>query len=208
MQHYCGRLRQENIIAQVEGDLHSTLYSEEKVNFNFEAYISIHRNVFNEMDKAKDCPSPDGGTRVRQLLVNITTRDPELATSIASVRASPTLRVDFEVTVDILCQAVRNNGRNNNSTRQISAIQRSQSNSRENQRYSRDRRNRNDNRRQNKNHKGGKPWKKNSLKSQLKTASILLENTRSLLTSRNRRWVGSEITVIINPAPIIFPILA
>ena len=47
-----------------------------------------------------------------------------------------------------------------------------------------------------------------SLKSQLKTASILLENTRSLLTSRNRSWVGSEITVIINPAPTILPILA
>ena len=47
-----------------------------------------------------------------------------------------------------------------------------------------------------------------SLKSQLKTASILLENTRSLLTSRNRSWIGSEITAIINSAPIILPILA
>ena len=93
MQHYCGRLRQENIIAQVEGDLHSILYSEEKVNFNFETYVSIHRNVFNEMDKSKDCPSPDGCTRVRQLLANITTRDPALAAPIASVRASPSLRV-------------------------------------------------------------------------------------------------------------------
>ena len=161
VQHYCGRSRQENILAHVEGDLHSTLYYEEKVNFNFEAYVSIHRNAFNEMDKAKDYPSPDGGTRVRQLLANITTRDPALAASIASVRASPTLRVDFEDTVDILCQAVRNNGRNNNSTRRISAMKHSQSNSRNNQRYSRDRRNRNDNHRQNKKHKGGKPWKQN-----------------------------------------------
>ena len=55
------------------------------------------------MNKAKDYPSPDEGTRVRQLLANITTRDPTLAASIASVRASPTLRVDFEDTVDILC---------------------------------------------------------------------------------------------------------
>ena len=126
VQHYCGRSRQENILAQVEGDLHSILYSEEKVNFNFETYVSIHRNVFNEMDKSKDYPSPDGYTRVRQLLINITTCDPALASSIASVRASPTLRVYFEDTIDILCQAVRNNGRNNNSTRRISAMQRSQ----------------------------------------------------------------------------------
>ena len=101
MQHYYGRSKQENILAQVEGDLHSTLYSEEKVNFNFEAYVSIHRNAFYEMDKGKDYPSSDGGNRVRQLLANITTRDPALAASIASIRASPTLRVDFEVTIDI-----------------------------------------------------------------------------------------------------------
>ena len=113
------------------------------------------------MDKIKYFPSPDEDTRVRQLLANITTRDPALAASIASVRARPTLRVDFEDTVDILCQAVRNNGRNNNSTRRISAMQRSQSNSRDNQRFSRDRRNRNDNHRQNKKQKGRKPWKQN-----------------------------------------------
>ena len=74
------------------------------------------------MNKAKDYPSPDGGTRVRQLLANVTTRDPTLAASIASVRASSTLRVHFEDTVDILCQALRNNERNNNSTRRISAL--------------------------------------------------------------------------------------
>ena len=93
VQHYCGKSRQENILAQVEGDLHSILYSEEKVNFNFETYVSIHRNAFNEMDKSKDYPSPDGCTRVRQLLTNITTCDPALAVPIASVRASPSLRV-------------------------------------------------------------------------------------------------------------------
>ena len=65
VQHYYGRSKQENILAQVEGDLHSTLYSEEKVNFNFEAYVSIHRNAFYEMDKGKDYPSSDGGNRVR-----------------------------------------------------------------------------------------------------------------------------------------------
>ena len=121
-QHFCGRLRQENILAKVEGDIHSTYYFEDKANFTFETYISIHRNAYNEMDKAPSYPTPDGGTRVRQLLANITTRDTGLAATMASVRANPTLRKDFEDTVDILCQSVRSSHHTTLSIRRISSF--------------------------------------------------------------------------------------
>ena len=107
IQHYCGRSRLENIFAKVEGDLHSTFYSEEQVNFNFENHVAIHRNIFNEMDKAKDYPTPDERTRVRQLIANITTHNSALAVVLASIKATPTLRTDFEDTVGIICQDVR-----------------------------------------------------------------------------------------------------
>ena len=56
--------------------------------------------------------------------------------------------------------------------------------------------------------KEGSLGNKISLTSQLMTVSILLDNIRSLLISKNRSWLGSEITAIINLAPIILPILA
>ena len=43
------------------------------------------------MDKATSYPTPDGGTRVRQLLANTTTHDTGLAVAMASVRANLTL---------------------------------------------------------------------------------------------------------------------
>ena len=50
-QHFCGRLLQENILEMVEADLYSTYYFEDKANFTFNTYISIHRNTYNEMIK-------------------------------------------------------------------------------------------------------------------------------------------------------------
>ena len=102
--------------------MHSTFYSAEKVNFNFETYVTIHRNAFNEMDKAKNCPTPDEGTRVHQLIANITTWDPLLAAALASIKATLTLRNNFEDTVDILCQAVRSSKHNPSEPRRISAF--------------------------------------------------------------------------------------
>ena len=106
-QHFCGRLRQENILEKVEGDIHSTYYFEDKANLTFETYISIHRNAYNEIDKVTSYPTSDAGTNVRQLLANTTTRDTGLVVKMAYVRASLILRNDFEDTVDILCQVVR-----------------------------------------------------------------------------------------------------
>ena len=76
------------------------------------------------MDKETSYTTPDGGTRVRQLLANITTRDAGLAAAMASIRANSTLRNDFEDTVDILCQAVRSSHRTTSSTRRISSFHR------------------------------------------------------------------------------------
>ena len=107
----------------MEGDLHSTFYSVEKANFNFKTYVVIHRNAFNKMDKAKNYPTLDEGTRVRQLIANITTRDPLLAAALASIKVTPTLRNKFEDTVDILCQADRSSKHNPSETRRISAFE-------------------------------------------------------------------------------------
>ena len=80
------------------------------------------QNAYDEMDKETSYTTPDGGTRVRQLLANITTRDTGLAATMASVRANPTLRKDFEDTVDILCQSVRSSHRTTSSIRRISSF--------------------------------------------------------------------------------------
>ena len=63
------------------------------------------------MDKASSYPTSDGGTRVRQLLANTTTRGKGLGVAMASVRANPTLRSAFEDTVNVFCQAVRSSNR-------------------------------------------------------------------------------------------------
>ena len=75
------------------------------------------------MDKAKNYPTLDEGTRVRQLIVNITTRDPLLAAALASINVTPTLRNKFEDTVDILCQANRSSKYNPSEPRRNSAFE-------------------------------------------------------------------------------------
>ena len=75
----------QNDLEKVEGDIHSTYYFEDKSNFTFETYISIHRNTYNEMDKATSYPTLGEGTRVPQLLANITTRDLGLTAAMVSV---------------------------------------------------------------------------------------------------------------------------
>ena len=153
VQHYCGRSRLENILAKAEGDLHSTFYSAEKVNFTFETYVAIHRNAFNEMDRANNYPTPDEGTRVRQLIANITTRDPLLAAVLASIKATPTLRNNFEDTVDILCQAVRSSKHTPSEPRRISAFN-----------HARDKKRPNSNKQKSKGKKARQekgPWKQN-----------------------------------------------
>ena len=161
-QHFCGRLRQENILAKVEGDIHSTYYFEDKANFTFETYISIHRNAYNEMDKAASYPTPDGGTRVRQLLANITTRDTGLAAAMASIRANSTLRNDFEDTVDILCQAVRSSHRTTSSTRRISSFHRDTTNKGRSKSHKHPRKGGNNHGGKHRNNKGGNHQHNNS----------------------------------------------
>ena len=111
--------------SKAEGGLHLTFYSAEKVNFDFETYVAIHRNAFNEMDKAKDYPIPDEDTYVRQLIANITTRDSLLAATSVSIKATRTFRNKFEDTVDILCQVVRSSKQNPSETRRISVFEHS-----------------------------------------------------------------------------------
>jgi len=115
-QNYCGRSKVENILEKVEGDIASTYYSEDKVNFTFETYVAIHGNTFNEMSKADNYTAPDGATIVRVLLSNISSKCPTLCVVIASIRASPTLRGDFEDAVDQLNTEVArtNMGKKNN----------------------------------------------------------------------------------------------
>ena len=77
------------------------------------------------MDKANDYPTPDEGTRVCRLIANITRRDPLLAAALASIKATPTLRNNFEDTVDILWQVARTSKHNPSETRRISDFEHS-----------------------------------------------------------------------------------
>lgn len=107
----------------MEGDIASTYYSEDKINFTFKTYVAIHHNTFNEMSKADNYTAPDGSTRVRVLLSNISSKYPTLCTAIASIIASSALRVDFEDTVDQLNTAVTRTNMGKKNNMRISAFQ-------------------------------------------------------------------------------------
>ena len=75
------------------------------------------------MNKAKNYPTSNEGTCVRQLIANITTRGLLLAAALASIRATPTLCNNFEDTVDIPCQVVLSSKNNPSEPRRISAFE-------------------------------------------------------------------------------------
>ena len=77
------------------------------------------------MDKTKDYPTPDEGTHVCQLIANVTTRDPLLVVALVSIKATHTLRNNFEDTVDVLCQSVRSFKDNLSETRRSSDFEHS-----------------------------------------------------------------------------------
>ena len=121
-QNYCGRIKVENILEKVEGGIASTYYSEDKVNFTFKTYVVIHRDAFDEMSNADNYTTPDGATRVRVLLSNISSKCPALCVAIASIRALPVLSDDFEDTVDQLNTAVTRTNMGKKNNRRISAF--------------------------------------------------------------------------------------
>jgi len=66
--------------------------------------------------------APNPATRVRKLLSNIRSTNPTLLAALACVQTSPTLRNDFELTVDTIQSAVRASKVSNNRKQRISAL--------------------------------------------------------------------------------------
>ena len=67
----------------------------------------MHRSAHNDTPSVPDYVVPNSVTRVRKLLSNIRSNNPNLLASIASVQTSTTLRNYFEQTVDTLQSAIR-----------------------------------------------------------------------------------------------------
>ena len=121
-QNVYGQSRIENILSKAEGDLESTFYTDEKPSFNFDTYVSIHRNAYNDMVQAPNYAAPDDPTRVRKLLANIRSSNPKVIAAVASVQASPILRADFEQAVDTVSQSVRLVAQTKKRNLRISAV--------------------------------------------------------------------------------------
>jgi hypothetical protein len=98
--HYLGSAANESMLAKAESAVENTFYKGEKARFNFEKYVSIHRDAYNDMETVPGYAIPDDGTRVRKLLHGI--QDPKLDAAVAAIKAAATLRNDFEEAVDFI----------------------------------------------------------------------------------------------------------
>jgi hypothetical protein len=112
MLHFCGTARQETVEITAEATMNNTFYKGEKPRFTFVTYTSIHRGCHNEINSVRRLAQPrvaemDELLKVRKYLKGI--EAPEMAAAVAAVKASPTIRLNFDTTADFLTGFVTQN---------------------------------------------------------------------------------------------------
>jgi hypothetical protein len=112
MLHFCGTARQETVEITAEATMNNTFYKGEKPRFTFVLYTNIHRGCHNEINSVRRLAQPptaemDELLKVRKYLKGI--EAPEMAAAVAAVKASPTIRLNFDVTADFLTGFVTQN---------------------------------------------------------------------------------------------------
>ena len=120
--HNLGESRNHTVLEEAEDNLANIFYTEEKLKFTFDRFVEIHRSAHNNMLSVPNYIAPNPATRVRKLLSNIRSTNPTLLAALACVQTSPTLRNDFELTVDTIQSAVRASKVSNNRKQRISAL--------------------------------------------------------------------------------------
>jgi hypothetical protein len=99
--HFLGPNNVGNMTSEAETKLTSTLYNGEKKRFTWESYVRIHTEQHSVLNGFKDYgyAGIDDSSKVRHLLKGIKTT--ELDVCKTQVMASPSLRDDFAVTVEL-----------------------------------------------------------------------------------------------------------
>ena len=112
MLHFSGTARQETVEITAEATMNMTFYKGEKPRFTFIVYANIHRGYHNEINFVRRLAQPplaemDELLKVRKYLKGI--EAPEMAAAAAAVKASPTIRLNFDQTADFLTGFVSQN---------------------------------------------------------------------------------------------------
>ena len=97
------------VLEEAEDNPNIFFYTEEKLKFTFNQFFEINISSHNNMFSVPDYVFPNYAKRVRKLLSNIRSNNPNLLSSMASVQTSTTLRNDFEKTVDTLQSEISKN---------------------------------------------------------------------------------------------------
>jgi hypothetical protein len=100
--HYLGRTNQSKIMTRAEGDLESKFYNGERRNFTFERFAEIHQQAHTDLEEFGE-PLP-AAAKVRKFLKRI--QASFLNSAIATVCANPSLKNDFEATVNFLSEFI------------------------------------------------------------------------------------------------------
>jgi hypothetical protein len=89
-------------MTRAEGDLESKFYNGERRGFTFERFAEIHQQAHTDMEEFGE-PLTEAA-KVRKFLKRI--QAPFLNSAVATVRANPSLKNDFEATVNFLSEFI------------------------------------------------------------------------------------------------------
>jgi hypothetical protein len=105
--HFLGPNNVGNMASEAETKLTSTLYNGEKKRFTWETYVRIHTEQYSVLSGLKDYgyAGIDDSSKVRHLLKGIKTT--ELDVCKTQVMASPSLRDNFAVTVELYATFIK-----------------------------------------------------------------------------------------------------
>jgi hypothetical protein len=109
MLHFCGTARQETVEITAEVTMNTTFYKGEKPCFTFVLYTNIHRGCHNDINLVRRLAQPPmAEMTVWKYLAGIEAR-PEMAAAVAAIKASPIIRLNFDVTADFLTGFISQN---------------------------------------------------------------------------------------------------
>jgi ribosomal protein L15 len=100
--HYLGPTNQSKIMTRAEGDLESKFYNGERRNFTFKRFAEIHQQAHTDLEEFGE-PLTEAA-KVRKFLKRIQALF--LNSAIATVCANPSLKNDFEATVNFLSEFI------------------------------------------------------------------------------------------------------
>ena len=122
-QHYLGANNVNNMARSAESKLQSTTYSKEGKRWNFETYVSLHKElhqILQQLELDHGYKGIDDGTKVRFLLDGI--KSDKLNTVKAQIFSSPEFQTDFDRCVDLFKSFLEQVSTDRNQTFNVSRV--------------------------------------------------------------------------------------